>query len=126
MPAMRLMLAALVATSAIAIVAAVFAIWPVVADAPWEDNDEATSSYTEAETVSLVQAEVGRGIPCGRFRWAAQYQGDGVWYVGAACSALPGTSRLSMIPERNDAAMWSFRESNGLIIPLNSLARNYR
>ena len=35
---MRLMMAALVATSAIAIVAAVFAIWPVVADAPWEDD----------------------------------------------------------------------------------------
>lgn len=32
------MLAALVATSTIAIVAAVFAIWPVVADAPWEDD----------------------------------------------------------------------------------------
>ena len=36
---MRLMLAALVATSVIAIVAAVFAIWPVVADAPWESDD---------------------------------------------------------------------------------------
>ncbi len=35
---MRLMLAALIATTAIAIVAAVFAIWPVVADAPWEDE----------------------------------------------------------------------------------------
>ena len=34
---MRLMLAALVATFTIAVVAAVFAIWPVVADAPWED-----------------------------------------------------------------------------------------
>ena len=32
------MLAALVVTGAIAIAAAVFAIWPVVADAPWEDE----------------------------------------------------------------------------------------
>ena len=38
---MKLMLAALVATSIIAIVAAVFAIWPVVADAPWEDDPPA-------------------------------------------------------------------------------------
>ena len=37
-PAMRLMLAALVATLTIAVVAAVFAIWPVIADAPWEDE----------------------------------------------------------------------------------------
>ena len=35
---MRFMLAALVATAAIAITAAVFAIWPVVTDAPWEDE----------------------------------------------------------------------------------------
>ena len=35
---MRLMIAALAVTLAIAIVAAVFAIWPVVADAPWEDE----------------------------------------------------------------------------------------
>ena len=36
---MKLQLAALLATSGIAIVAAVFAIWPVVSDAPWEDTD---------------------------------------------------------------------------------------
>lgn len=35
---MRLQLAALIATSIIAIVAAVFAIWPVVGEAPWEDD----------------------------------------------------------------------------------------
>ena len=40
------MLAALVATSVIAIVAAVFAIWPVVADAPWEDDAPAPVDRT--------------------------------------------------------------------------------
>lgn len=35
---MKIVLAALFVTSAIAIVAAVFAFWPVVADAPWEDD----------------------------------------------------------------------------------------
>lgn len=35
---MKLQLAALVLTMAVAVIAAVFAIWPVVADAPWEDS----------------------------------------------------------------------------------------
>ena len=35
---MKLLLAALAVTFAIAIVASVFAIWPAVADAPWEDS----------------------------------------------------------------------------------------
>lgn len=39
---MKTMLAALVATAAIAIVAAVFAIWPAVGDAPWEDDAPAS------------------------------------------------------------------------------------
>ena len=37
---MRLLLTALIATFAIAVTASVFAIWPVVADAPWEDSTE--------------------------------------------------------------------------------------
>ena len=35
---MRLLLAALFVTFAIAVTASVFAIWPAVADAPWEDE----------------------------------------------------------------------------------------
>ena len=35
---MRALIAALVVTFTIAVVASVFAIWPVVADAPWEKN----------------------------------------------------------------------------------------
>ena len=35
---MRLLLAALAVTFAIAVTASVFAIWPAVADAPWEDE----------------------------------------------------------------------------------------
>ncbi len=38
MLAMRLLIAALVVTLAIAVPASVFAIWPVVADAPWESE----------------------------------------------------------------------------------------
>ena len=35
---MKLLLAALAVTFAIAVTASVFAIWPAVADAPWEDG----------------------------------------------------------------------------------------
>ena len=35
---MKFLLAALAATSIIAVTASVFAIWPAVADAPWEDD----------------------------------------------------------------------------------------
>lgn len=35
---MRALVAALILTFAIAVTASVFAIWPVVADAPWEDD----------------------------------------------------------------------------------------
>ena len=35
---MRRLIAALVVTLAIAVTASVFAIWPVVTDAPWEDT----------------------------------------------------------------------------------------
>ena len=35
---MRLLISALVLTLAVAVTASVFAIWPVVADAPWEDS----------------------------------------------------------------------------------------
>ena len=35
---MKLLLAALAVTFTIAVTAAVFAIWPAVADAPWEDE----------------------------------------------------------------------------------------
>ena len=35
---MRLLIAALAITLAVAVTASVFAIWPVVADAPWEND----------------------------------------------------------------------------------------
>ena len=35
---MRALIAALVLTLAIAVTASVFAVWPVVTDAPWEDD----------------------------------------------------------------------------------------
>ena len=38
MLAMRLLISALVVTMLVAVTASVFAIWPIVADAPWEDS----------------------------------------------------------------------------------------
>ena len=65
---MKFLLAALAATSIIAVTASVFAIWPAVADAPWEAansfkelNCEAALDMrndlvvTEAETVGGVE-----------------------------------------------------------------------
>ena len=57
---MRPMLAALVATAAIAIVAAVFAIWPAVGDAPWEDETPTpvpVVRQTECERLTELAAE---------------------------------------------------------------------
>ena len=47
---MKLLLAALAVTFAIAVTASVFAIWPAVADAPWED-EKATLRVDQGETV---------------------------------------------------------------------------
>ena len=44
---MRLMLAALVATAAIAVTASVFAIWAGVSDAPWEQDVSVVEYRTE-------------------------------------------------------------------------------
>ena len=49
---MRFQLAALVLTFVVAVVASIFAIWPVVADAPWEDDAYVRISREEA--VDLV------------------------------------------------------------------------
>ncbi len=53
---MRLQLAALIATSVIAIVAAVFAIWPAVADAPWEDSEQPAPVVVDPTTEIRCQA----------------------------------------------------------------------
>ena len=45
---MRFQLAALIATSVIAVTASVFAIWPVVADAPWENNPTPIPTVNQA------------------------------------------------------------------------------
>ena len=44
---MKLLLAALAVTFAIAVVASVFAIWPAVADAPWEDAPAVVDDGTD-------------------------------------------------------------------------------
>ena len=76
---MKLLLAALAVTFAIAVVASVFAIWPAVADAPWEDEapvvveDRTDSIRCEAALglrSSLVLA--GRPLALGRGDYDAQ------------------------------------------------------
>jgi hypothetical protein len=62
---MRLLVAALVLTFAVAVTASVFAIWPVVADAPWEQAAAAqpivvrqpTPSRCEVLSQLLAQAQ---------------------------------------------------------------------
>ena len=47
---MRLLVVALVLTMAVAVTASVFAIWPVVADAPWEDEAVPTATVAPRAT----------------------------------------------------------------------------
>lgn len=74
---MRIELAALVATATIAIVAAVFAIWPAVADAPWENETSLRELNCEARLdfrVNIIEAgEFHSGIAIG-----APVNADGV------------------------------------------------
>lgn len=117
---MRLLIAALVFTLAIAVTASVFAIWPVVGDAPWEDADGG-SRFTEAEVLALVKAEVSPSRCAGSRPWRAEYQGGRVWYVATACSQ----DFLSLDPRSTIASVWSFREAPERIIPLNQFAKLY-
>ena len=69
---MRLLLAALAITFAIAVTASVFAVWASVADAPWEDSPapppvesepvsaaDREPAFNASDVVRIVQAEVG-------------------------------------------------------------------
>lgn len=75
---MRLLIAALVFTLAIAVTASVFAIWPAVADAPWEESaapvvapprqprelspcEVLRQQVTDAQTDAAVQLLYGQG-----------------------------------------------------------------
>ena len=51
---MRLLPGALVVTFAIAVTASVFAIWPVVADAPWEDKPAVVDRTAEIRCESAL------------------------------------------------------------------------
>jgi len=48
---MRLLIAALVLTLAVAVTAAIFAIWPVVADAPWEASEPVIAEERSNDTI---------------------------------------------------------------------------
>lgn len=50
---MRLLVAALVLTFVVAVIASVLAIWPVVADAPWEPDTQAVVQPTVDPCVEL-------------------------------------------------------------------------
>ena len=52
---MRLLIPALMLTAAVAVTASVFAIWPVVADAPWEND---------APPVAAPVADDNRDLRC--------------------------------------------------------------
>ena len=52
---MRLMAAALALSLTLAVVAAVFALWPVVADAPWESSEDSAPVVQPVPT--LTQCE---------------------------------------------------------------------
>lgn len=48
---MRALIAALIITLAIAVTASVFAIWPVVADAPWEKGTTTSSTLRTCDQI---------------------------------------------------------------------------
>ena len=50
---MRLLIPALILTAAVAVTASVFAIWPVVADAPWENDVPAVAAPVADNTGAL-------------------------------------------------------------------------
>ena len=79
---MKLLLAALAVTFAIAVVASVFAIWPVVADAPWEDDvptpvavEDGTDSIRCEAALGLRSSLVLAGRPLGEF-FLRDYEAD--------------------------------------------------
>ena len=65
---MRLLVALVPLTLAVAVTAAVFALWPVVADAPWEDEiapavaEDRTDEIRCEGALSLRQAVIEAGI----------------------------------------------------------------
>ena len=74
---MKLILVALVATFAIAVVAAVFAIWPVVADAPWED-DAPVVAEDAIDTTSPIRCQEALDLR-ERLIFENPYDDDDAW-----------------------------------------------
>lgn len=60
---MRLVLAALAVTFTIAVTSSVFAIWPVVTDAPWEDDVPVTAIATPTFCENLYRLFEGANDP---------------------------------------------------------------
>ena len=124
---MKLMLAALAVTFAIAVTASVFAIWPVVADAPWlSDGGDAKlvaengAAFRENEVARIVQAEVAanasfpsqaRTVEC----FNADYvPGNGKWVVECAYRGLKADDELigPLISTRS----YVFDDATGLLV----------
>ena len=57
---MKLLLAALFVTFVIAVTASVFAIWPAVADAPWED--EVPTPVVVSDDTDAIRCEAALGL----------------------------------------------------------------
>ena len=106
---MRFQPAALIATSTIAIAASVFAIWPVVTDAPWEDEAAVVAAptapppptvsraaFSTSDVLHVVQAEVAtRGSFSPGMAWircvSATYRpANGKWVVSCDFSSERG------------------------------------
>ena len=80
--AMKLLLAALAVTFTIAVTASVFAIWPVVADAPWEDD---TPVVVDTD-IDALRCESALGLRADILADGREAYGDGVrdpegWHV---------------------------------------------
>ena len=115
--------------------AAVFAIWPVVRDAPWLDSENSvlpsptpfpTARYSLDEAVGLVRAALDhedQGVCPGKIRWAAEYSGGRSWLVAAACVAeFNYGPPIGLIPPGWNNRLWRLYEDDGRVIPLTDRA----
>ena len=122
---MKLLLAALVATSIIAVTASVFAIWPLVADAPWEDDaveviTESSHAFDASDVVRIVQAEVAaneswptdaRTVLC---RSAEYVSGNGMWVV--ECDYREEKADDEMVGKLVGTRSYVFDDSTGEVV----------
>ena len=125
---MRLLLAALAVTSTIAVTASVFAIWPAVGDAPWEDDTapaieviaESSHAFAANDVVHIVQADVAaneswpldaRTVYC---HTAEYVSGNGMWVV--ECDYREDKADDEMVGKLIGTRSYVFDDSTGEVI----------